>query len=628
MAESASTAVPIAHDHHFDIGPVRYPKLFGANTVPVPMSDGATLAADIVRPGDAAGPTDEPLPAIVNFTAYNMMFNRRGMRHNDALRKLASRVRPSDRRHMTARDVLAAPAGGLLEPFAINRTAVRRGYVGLMVDVRGTGSSTGSWDFFSPREQQDYGETLAWVREQPWCNGDIAVTGVSYGAIAAMIAAGHRPDGLRAVFAIEAGEDPMRELGLTGGVPTPMMLLWLLSVNVNKWFPALPGVLRSGTGARLLRDRIADPLSWVGRALTIGLGHEHPDSYLNEMWASKVARLADITAPTWIHGGWHDVYNRSNFRMFDRIPLSDGAKQVVVDDGYHLTAGAGFGTPGNPQAIDELQTAWFDRWVKGIDNGIDGYGPITVRRQGDGKWLQHSSFPDPNASVRRFYLDPTASGTAAHAGGDASLVLEPTGAEAELRLPRTGIRPASNNTGVITMGAGVLLGPSFGSDDRRAEAGALTFTSAPFTEDTTLSGAMNLHLLAESEGTDAFWSVTVCVVEPDGASVPITRGALLSSMRAIDEQASEYADGELVFAMHTLTADSAVAVVPGERFDIDIEINPTEALLRAGDRLRVAVSRSSFPRHFLSPSRKRSIRGQTIVLDKNAPSYLSLRMGQ
>ncbi|MCP2289513.1 X-Pro dipeptidyl-peptidase (S15 family) [Nocardia amikacinitolerans] len=138
MVEPLTSAAGAPPDARFDIGPERYPKLHAAVTVPIPMSDGAVLSADVLRPGDRSGPTDEPLPALINFTAYNKMLNRHGMRANRALRALASRIAPSDRARMTARDVLRTPAGGVLEPFAINRTAVSRGYVGLMVDVRGT----------------------------------------------------------------------------------------------------------------------------------------------------------------------------------------------------------------------------------------------------------------------------------------------------------------------------------------------------------------------------------------------------------------------------------------------------------------------------------------------------------
>ncbi|MGV9614739.1 CocE/NonD family hydrolase [Nocardia xishanensis] len=625
MVEPLISATGAPPDARFDIGQVRYPKLHGSSTVPIPMSDGAVLSADVLRPGDRSGPTAEPLPALINFTAYNTMLNRHGMRANEALRALARRIAPSDRVRMTARDVLRTPAGGIMEPFGINRTAVSRGYVGLMVDVRGTGSSTGTWDFFGHREQRDYLEVLEWVRAQPWCDGRVAVTGLSYGAIAALITAGLRPEGLTAVFAIEAGENPIRELGLTGGVPTPGMIAWILFVHGVGHIPAMPGLVRNGMLGHYLRDRVTAGSDWLRKALRIALDIDHPDGYLNPEWAARLAHFEEIDVPTWIQGGWHDVYNRSNFRIYDRIPVAPGAKQVLVDDSYHLTPGSGFGDPGNPQALDQLQCAFFDRWVKGIDNGIDEFGPVTVRRQGDGRWVQRAEFPDPATRVHRLYLTDVPSGTAGHAARDGGLSSVPTNTELQLPVPTGRVSAASNNTAVMTMGIALLFGDRFGNDDRRSEATALTFTSAPFTTDTVLSGPMNLHLVAAADGADAFWSVIVCDVRPDGASVPLTRGALLSTLRAIDSADSYYAEDELLFAMHPMTADSAQPLEPGRPFEIDIEINPTEALLRAGHRLRISVSRTSSPRHLIPPWKQRQIAGQRILLRPDTPSYLSFR---
>lgn len=616
-------ARPLPPDARFDIGPVRYPATCLDTTVTIAMSDGAVLCADLIRP---ARRRSEPVagagPVVVNFTPYNRMGNRYAARIARPARRLGRRMRPSDRRRFTGADLAHTPAGGVVDVWATNRTLVGRGYSVLVVDVRGTGSSTGVWDFFSPREHLDYLEVLAWVREQPWCDGHLAITGLSYGGIAALIAAGRRPEGLDAVFAIVAGEDPVRELGLTGGVPTPGMALWLAAVNAGKFVPSPRGLLRNGLLGAYLRDRGRNPFAGLGQAARIALREGHPDGFLNDQWAARLPDFENIAAATWIHGGWHDVYNRSSFRMFDRLGLSGGAKQVVVDDGYHLSPGCGFGEPGNPAALDELQCAWFDRWLRGIDNGIEGYGPVTVRRQGGGGWISRPRFPDPAAVVRRFHLTPEPSGAAAHAHTDAALGTAPPAERTRLTLPTGRGSLASSNTAVMSMGLATLFG--FAGDDRRAEATAVTFTSAPLPADLVLSGPMNLRLRVEAEGTEAFWSVTVTDVEPDGVSAALTRGALLSTLRAVDQDRSTYFDGALVFPLHTLRADAALPVTPGEPFDIDIEINPTEAVLRAGHRLRVAVAPASFPRHLLTPALRRKIKGQSIVLDPDHPSTLTV----
>lgn len=623
-APLSSSTAPLPPDARFDIGPELYPRTHVDTTIAIPMSDGTMLCGDLFRPARHRGtPIADPLPVVVNFTPYNRLGNRYIAPFARAAQRVSRMVPPSDRRRFRARDLARTAAGGALDVWATNRTLTSRGYATLVVDVRGTGSSTGTWDFFSPQEHQDYLEALRWVREQPWCNGHLAVTGISYGAIAALIAAGQRPEGLDAVFAIVAGEDPVRELGLTGGVPTAGMVVWLAGVDLAKWFPSLKGLVRNRILGRYLRDRFRQPISKLGLVAQLATTDNHPDGFLNDRWAARLPQFENITAPTWIHGAWHDVYNRSNFRMFDRIPLAGGAKQVLVDDGYHMSVGSGFGEDGSPPALDELHCAWFDRWLKGIDNGIDRYGPVTVRRQGDGSWVSRPQFPDPAATVRRWYLAPEPSGAAAHAGVDASLRTEPPTESTRLPLPTGGGSGASNNTAIMTVGVAVLLGRRFGSDDRRAEAAAITFTTEPFVADMVLSGPMNLHLCAEAGGTDAFWSVTVTDVEPDGHSAPVTRGALLSSRRATDVDQSTYVNGELVFPMHTLRAETVLPVVAGEPFGIDIEINPTEALIRAGHRLRVAVSPAGSVRHYLPRALKRKINGQTIILDPNNPSYLS-----
>lgn len=604
----------------FDIGGQHYARIHRVRNVGISMSDGAVLSADLALPGDRAGPVSEPLPLVVTFTPYNKIFQR-GFGGSWA-RALGERIGGSDRRHFTGRDLLHALAGGGLAASGMNPTLVRRGYAHLMVDVRGTGSSTGEWDFFSDAEQRDYLEVLHWAREQPWCNGKLAVAGISYGALAALIVAGLRPDGLAAIFAIEGGENAVRELGLAGGVPSPMVAIWIGAVNLLKWFPSPRGLLKTGAWRRYLRDRVSAPASWLKRAVRIAWVPDHPDVWLNAMWAGRVARLEQITVPVWIHGGWHDVYGRSNFRMYDRIATAPGAKQLVVDDAYHLGPGSGFGMPDAPQYLDEIQCAWFDRWLKGIENGIDRYGPITVRRLGDG-WLSREVYPDPAARVRRLYLSDGASGTARHAGRDAALTDRIPVGKQRLQLPRGRGSVRSNNTAVTSIGLATLFGRAFGADDRHAEATAVTFTSAVFDGDIALSGPLNLHLWVEAEGSEAFWSVMVTDVEPGGASVPITRGALLSSLRAVDRAASSYVDGELLVAEHALTAESVLPVVAGRPFDIDIDIDVTDTVLRAGHRLRVAVSRGSFPRHVLSRSQRRRVGGQTIVIDPAHPSYLT-----
>ncbi|MFB7719544.1 CocE/NonD family hydrolase [Nocardia sp. NPDC056100] len=614
------------HDARFEIGPAQYPAVRVQRGAGIRISDGATLSADIFRPARRGGDVvRDPLPAVVTFTPYNKTAIDRaapllGLGHALGTR-LNRRLRPTPGGRAGAREVVRALGGGAVDVIRPSRTLISRGYVYVHVDVRGTGSSTGVMGMQDEREQQDFQEVLAWVREQPWCDGTLGLSGISYSAMAALLAAGRRPPGLKAVFAVEGSADFARDLMYTGGAHSIFIMGWLGVVNAAKWAPTVPGLMKSGVLLRYLRDRAASPATKIGAIAGAGLWAGHPENFYKQAELDRRPDITGIDVPTWVHGGWHDLFDRSNPLIYQQLRLEPGAKQLVMDDAYHATPGTGFGTPGHPQRLDELQCAWFDRWTKGIDNGIDRYGPVTLRRLG-GEWVTRDEFADPAASVCRWYLSAAPSHTAAHAGVDGSLTSEP-GDQSRLTLPRTRTGPISHNTTWVGAGLPALLGRKWVHDNRTAESSALAFTSAPFEADTLLHGPANLHLTVLATGTEAFWAVTVCDVAPDGTSTVLTRGALKSSRRAVDELASTRVDGELLVAVHPLTAEALLPVVPGVEHELDIDINATEAVLRAGHRLRVTVARTSWPRYVLTPATTRAIKGQQVVLDPERPSYLS-----
>ncbi|QLY28043.1 CocE/NonD family hydrolase [Nocardia huaxiensis] len=616
------------HDARFDIGPKRFRRVWVERGVPIRLADGTVLSADITRPAHRVGvPVTDLLPAIVTFTPYNKTLLTRvapllGLAQ--AAGPLLTRVvPPSPGGRATRRELLRTLGGGAIDLLRANRVLVSRGYVHVHIDVRGTGSSTGVLQIQSEREQLDSVEALRWVREQPWCDGDIGLYGISYSAISALHAAARRPEGVKAVFAMVGSTDPGNDLLMTGGAHTGFMIAWLAVVNAAKWVPTVPGLVASGAAGSYLRDRLASPLTRFADVVGLATRDEHPMNFADTDVTEAVVAVDRITAPTWIHSGWHDIFDRGNTRAFEQLRLSGGAKQLVMDDTFHITSGSGFGAPGNPQRLNELHCAFFDRWIKGIDNGIDEYGPVTVRQLGSGDWVRRDRFPHPEVSVQKWYLCAVPSGVAEHVAIDGSLVDIPARKRAHLDLPDRRPGFASQTTTSTLMGVPALLGRSWIVDDRSAERAAVVFTGAPLPADLLLSGTMNLHLRVLATGTEAFWVVTVCDVAPDGSSAVISRGALRSSRRALDPVASTWLDGELVGAEHPRTRESILPVLPDEPHELDIHLNATEAVLRAGHRLRVAVARRSWPRYQITPAMSRNIKGQAIILDPKQPSWLA-----
>src|SRR6201987_4086775 len=140
------------------------------HNVGVPMSDGVVLRADIHSPTapETGDPASGPFPVLLSLTPYG------------------KKAPPP-----------AAQIGGGATPYLI-----KRGYIEVVVDVRGTGASGGSFEMFGERQTQDGIELVDWASKLPNANGRVGMFGNSYLAINQLFtAAAIGPDSpLKAIF--------------------------------------------------------------------------------------------------------------------------------------------------------------------------------------------------------------------------------------------------------------------------------------------------------------------------------------------------------------------------------------------------------------------------------------------
>ncbi|MFD6857990.1 CocE/NonD family hydrolase [Rhodococcus sp. NPDC060086] len=620
--------------------PDDYPSTAVEWDVPITLSDGTILRANVFRPANTDGtPIDEKTPVVLNLTPYTKLLSTLA---SVAMEDPTLQPLIEDLGTILNLDVpfdgiteLAAPAAQLGRVFGLNRDLVQNGYTQVIVDVRGTGFSQGQWDVLGPREQQDTVEVIDWVAAQPWSNGRIGTTGVSYSAINQIQAAGHRPAELDAVFAVEPGNDLLRDIVGTGGaIGVGFMPAWLGLVNGLKWVPDVEALLQGRFDAQWLRDRMADPFTKIPElveALTAPtIEGVSPDALEvaqdGSFYQERQADLDAVDVPTFVFGNWHDIFANSEPDIYNSIPVAPGDKQLVMGDGYHAVLGEDFGTPGHPPTMAALQRAWFDHWLADIDNGITDYGPVTLLQQGGG-WTTTDQFPRAGVEYERMYLSMPQSGTAAHAVHDGSLQPTPPDAPARLTVA-PGLRGVcSREAAQGTAGLAVVLGSNCTKDARFNEAEGLTFTSQPMVEPTALSGPINLHLNTVLDNPDGFWSVSINDVAPDGRSTVLSSGSLVASLRAIDDSKSTFTEaGDYAQAHPFLTLDTRQPVVPGQPTQLDISMLPTDAILQPGHRIRIDVYASSIPRSLpLGPMLHDSkLAPQHVELDPSTPSFVTL----
>lgn len=622
-------------------GPTQYPKMAIEWDVPITMSDGTVLKANVFRPADASGRAiDTKTPTVVNLTPYTKFVS--------AIATLAMNVpvlSPALINVLNLFNFAGTPIGGIndlrdvlnggmVDSFTgLDPKLVQNGYTQVVVDVRGTGNSQGVWDVFAAREQQDTVEVLDWVRGQKWTNGRLGMTGVSYSGINQLQVASKNPKGLQALFPVVPSADLVSDIVAPGGgLGVGFLGPWLTLVNTLKFIPDIRALLNGTFDWKWLQQRLENPavffpelLSGVFSPTVEGLTPTtrqliDKDSPLRAAYKTP---LDKITTPTFALGGWHDLFTNTEWRLPKALSSLPGSKKkLIMGDAHHVTVTHDMGGVNQPTRAGVLQKAWFDKWLKDADNGIDHYAPVTVHRKGGG-WWQGETFPEPGQQYQRMYLSSLASGTAPTALSDNGLQK----ARPKIAARRT-VGPGlstlcSNDTGQAMFGLLVFTGCT--QDNRVAEMNALTFTSKPVAKPTVISGPINLHLTTSQDARDAYWSVMVTDVSPDGRSELISSGQLTTSLRQIDESRStRTAGGDMVDPYYQLDIKSRELVKPGQVVELDIATHATSAILGPGHRLRVDVFALNLIKSLtLGPvTAETRFSPQHVVIDPNRPSYL------
>jgi hypothetical protein len=189
---------------------------------------------------------------------------------------------------------------------------VPRGYAHIIVDVRGCNDSEGNYDLFGAQEQQDLYNIIEWVAEQPWCSGNVGMSGISYMGRTQLFAAEQQPPHLKAIFPYDASCDFYRDACFHGGIATNFLTHWTSFVmNLN---------MTSG------RNPKVDKLK---RMLEIMYSHEYPFDGPFYQERSTWPRLSKVKIPAYFGSGWNmtELHLRGVFEGYN----GTGASSISAD---------------------------------------------------------------------------------------------------------------------------------------------------------------------------------------------------------------------------------------------------------------------------------------------------------
>lgn len=621
----------------------KYPGVHVSPSVPITLSDGVTLRADIYRPAGADGrPSTDENPVLVNLTPYTKLVSMLAAAAvnipevSDTVIDILAGINLSGTPISGTEQLLKVLDGGLVSTFSVDPQLIRSGYTQIVVDVRGTGTSQGVWNVFGPQERSDSLEVLDWARQLPYSNGTTGMFGYSYSAVNQMQAASAQPEGLGAIFPASPMTDIVADVVAPGsGYGAGFLGLWLAAINSTKMIPDIPRLLRGEFDETWLRDRLQNPAVFVKEyleGLTSPSAEDFSDGTADLLRIGSAHRTAlttdaaAIEVPTFVSGGWDDLFTNMEWRALDQLSaLPASKKKLVIGASTHGTPAWDMrGRPGQPPSLDVLQRAWFDRWLKGIDNGIDAYAPATSHQLG-GSWVQSDQFPRAGQEHRRLFLSPKSSGTSPTSVDDGSLATEPSQQKETLTVEPglTTLCSGDSNRAMIGLLAW-LDGCAY--DNRIAERAALTFTSAPVRSATQVNGPISVRLQTKVDATDGFYVAVVSDVGPDGASRAISTGTLSVSMKnqLMPERSGYSPQGYLTDPYYAIDIDKRAPVPAGSVNALDIGTTATDALLKPGHRLRVSIYALNAPRAVpLGPILHDSgLKPQHVLLDPQSPSWV------
>ncbi|MBT1636301.1 CocE/NonD family hydrolase [Clavibacter michiganensis] len=484
----------------------------------IPMPDGTPLHARIwSRAGDG------PVPALLEYLPYRL-------------------------------DDWTAPRDSERHPWY-----AAHGYASIRVDIRGTGSSDGLFvDEYSAQELDDGVAVIEWIAAQNWCTGAVGIFGISWGGFNGLQLAGRAPEALKAVVTVCSTDDRYdNDVHYMGGAVLGIdMAAWGATMFAFNSRPPRPEVVGEGWVERW-RERL-DP----GRPMTpTWLAHQERDAYWRH--GSVCEDYAAITAPVLAVGGWADPYRDAVLRLVENV---SAPVKGIIGPWSHQYPDRGL-TPGPSIGFLQETLRWWDRWLKGVDTGVeadpalraflsDSEPPATRYPERTGRWVAAPSWPPP-ASVAAQPVLPLTVFHGPAAAGDAVVVRSPQ---------RTGLDAGR----FFPFGNATDLPP-----DQRAEDGLSVCFDLLLDEPLDVLGNVLVDLAVTSDLPDANVVVRLCDVAPDGASTLVTRGALNLNKR-IDRARID-------------------PMVPGEEAVVRVPLVSTGHSFPAGHRLRIAVSSAYWP---------------------------------
>ena len=447
-----------------------------------------------------------------------------------------------------------------------------QGYIVVIQDVRGRGTSQGKFNLFV-NEIEDGEDTVNWAATLPGSTGQVGMYGFSYQGMTQLYAATAKPPALKTICPAMIGYNLYTDWVYEGGA-------FCLQANLG-W-----AVQLAAETARLQGDVAAyftlyaaaqnmpsyDPIPSLTACLRKyapntfyheWLEHSEPDEYWEQI--SPKSHMQDVDLPMLHIGGWFDTFMRGTLHLYkDFAPRSRYRQQLLVGPWAHLpwsrkVGAVDFGSEAITP-VDRLQVRWFDQFLKGIDTGLLNEPPICLFEMGSNRWRNFDSWPDGNQKSYFF----CGTGLASIREDEGTLSTSYPKACPDDVLVHDPWRPFPSLGGHAALPSG-----SFERSQLDCRSDVLTYTTQPLTADLHLAGDVAVEIWCKADTSSHDLCAILSQVRPDGSAYNLTQGYL-----------------------HVESSQDP---------PLRVSLQPTCLKIAKGDALRLSLSAACFPAYPMNP---------------------------
>ena len=564
----------------------------------------------------------------------------------------------------------------------------------------------------------DDGKQLVdWIAQQSWCNGNVGMAGGSYLGWSQLCVASRAPEALKCIMpAVVPLEGYTGEVYPGGIYLYAFLQLWsggqYLPLRNFTGFQTAPVVDEDGDGD--LADEIPidkngngtfiDDYPWPVDAANPpqyadGLARtahhffnatlEHaahpggaPGNYDYDKWAAEaqfidyrrpgdgatpselcpnlIPSVMKSGVPVYNVGGWFDGFARGTFELFSTMRRTNPSK-IMMRPSYHGPVSQGFADLFNIDLAEYYKglnieaLRWYDRWLKGIHNGIDREPPILIYTMNGEGWHQEKKWPLANEKMTKFYfgegdlLTPKVPKRKGLLDGLDQYTCDFTHNSGWEPLDVSwlnlinwlqGKEPPVTNTFYRNRYLSIAgMAPSQLPIRTEMDQKCLTYTSQPLRKDTEVTGHPIVHLWVSSTADYGDLYFYLEDMDESGRTILVSEYPLRAEFARLQNNDREITTNDGVDVLPDLPwhgyaeADYVDRIFAGHNIvEIVNDFQPTSWVFKKGHRIRVSIACADWPTFRLHerlcptnhPNGCNKVPTLTVYRNPNYPSHIEL----